>query len=32
VNELESMNLRYPEPEAEELAKMQAAKQSLLNE
>ncbi|MFN7300333.1 MAG: polyphosphate kinase 2 family protein [Bacteroidota bacterium] len=32
VNELESMNLAYPEPEAEELAKMQAAKQSLLNE
>jgi PPK2 family polyphosphate:nucleotide phosphotransferase len=32
VNELESMNLRYPESEAEELAKMQAAKQSLLNE
>jgi PPK2 family polyphosphate:nucleotide phosphotransferase len=32
VNELESMNLAYPEPEAEELAKMEAAKKSLLSE
>jgi PPK2 family polyphosphate:nucleotide phosphotransferase len=32
VNELESMNLSYPEPEAEEMAKMEAAKKSLLSE
>lgn len=32
VNELESMHLSYPEPEADELAKMEEAKRSLLNE
>jgi polyphosphate kinase 2 (PPK2 family) len=32
VNELESMNLAYPEPEAEEMAKMEAVKKSLLSE